>query len=104
MNNKMEKQRLDDDYLNNKEQKLHCILKWLIESESNDKMSMKMMERMTNLVTKKQGIFKEQEQQEKQAIAEKSWIDDLNLLTKFNEYNIGHIPTVRPKLLKKMMT
>ena len=53
MNTKMEKQRLDDDYLNNKEQKLNCILKWLIESESNDKMSMKMMERMTDMVTKK---------------------------------------------------
>ena len=104
MNTEMEKERLDDDYLNNKEQKLNCILKWLIESEPNEKMSMKkMMERMTDMMTKKQGIFKEQEQQEKQSIAENTWFDELNLITRFNENNNGYVPTVRPKLLKKMI-
>jgi hypothetical protein len=90
----MEKQRMDKEYLlENNEQKLNCIIKWLMESEPKDRMSMmKMKEMMTDRV-----MFKEQEQQEQQG----TWFDELNLLTQFNENNIRQIPTVRPKLVKK---
>ena len=88
---KMEKQSMDKEYLfENKKQKLNCIIKWLMESEPKDRMSMmKMKEMMTDRV-----MFKEQEQQG-------TWFDELNLLTQFNENNIRQIPTVRPKLVKK---
>ena len=87
----LEKQRMDKEYLfENNEQKLNCIIKWLMESEPKDRMSMmKMKEMMTDRV-----MFKEQEQQG-------TWFDELNLLTQFNENNIRQIPTVRPKLVKK---
>ena len=63
--------RMDAFSEDTKEQKIRSILKWYFRKEDEE------------------------------VITKKTWLRELNLLTNFNADNIGHILSVRPKLVKK---
>ena len=99
---------LDDDYASNeKKKKLGGRLKRKVESELKKRMErmevIEMQEMMTDLIKehKSQRTLKDQEEEDK--IYEKTLVDELDLLTRFQAKIVGEIVTVRPRLVKSKL-